>query len=132
MPFCPAVQHVQLGQVPKIRTTQHPNGITKKLLTPRECVVLAHANRVTKHTLDLMTVLSAANIPVSIENPSASLVYTTKQFKKWSASRGAGKTIVDYCMYGEGFRKRTALFSTPPGLLTGVCKICPRGLRHLP
>ena len=55
-----------------------------------------------------------------MENPSSSLLFKTKQFKKWATAHGAGNTVLDYCMLGEGYRKRTALYSTPALLFNGL------------
>lgn len=123
--FAPPCNTYSSARYPKIRSTQHPNGLPKKLLTARDRVILAHANRVAKHTLHLMTEFSAAQIPVTIENPNSSLLFKTKQFKKWATAHGAGKTVLDYCMFGEGYRKRTALYSTPAPLLNGLKRLCP-------
>ena len=57
------------ARYPKIRSTQHPNGLPNNFLTARDRVVLARPNRVTKRTLQLMTEFSVAQIPTTMENP---------------------------------------------------------------
>ena len=70
-----------------------------------------------------MTEFSAIRILVAVENPNSCLLFKTQQFKKWATAHGAGKTVLDYCTFGEGYRKRTALYATPAPLFNEPLRV---------
>lgn len=94
-----------------VRTTKHPDGI--KGLSKKDRGIIVLSNRITANTFDLARHFANKGTPVSIENPAGSLLWKCKHFKKLERTFGPriGRTMIDYCMYGEDFRKRTLLLT---------------------
>lgn len=108
------------ARFPKIRSSQHPSGLPSKDLPQKARATLKYANAITDNTLKVMTRLVDMGVPNTIEQPWASLMQKEKSFKRWAAVSGAGRRMVDQCMFGMPYRKRTALWCFPNMLLDGL------------
>ena len=52
--------------------------------------------------------------------------------RTWGQSKsGAQRAIVDQCQFGRPYRKRTAFWGFPSGLLDGVARVCPGDHVHV-
>ena len=112
------------ARYPKIRSSQHPSGLPSKDLPQKARATLKYANAITDNTLKVMTRLVDMGVPHTIEQPWASLMQKEKSFKRWAAVSGAGRRMVDQCMFGMPYRKRTALWCFPNTLLDGLERQC--------
>ena len=128
--FAPPCCTYSAARYPKIRTKDYPHGLPANVLNPLEKKTLAYANRVTKNTCRIMTFLSELGIPVHFEQPHGSLMQRERCFRGWVASSGAAKCVVDYCCFGVPYRKRTAIWCSPPWLLDGLARQCPGDHEH--
>ncbi len=86
---------------------------------------LRRANRITRNTFAAMRKLSDSGHPVSVEQPSGSVMWKTRDFKCWAARSGAAPVTTDYCQYGADYRKRTVLWVSPAGMLDDIARKCP-------
>ena len=114
-----------MARYPKIRSRDHPRGLPARQLSTKDKEVLRRANRVTDCALKLMTEFSLEGHLVSIEQPAGSLLFKDPGFLKWASRSGAVPTVVDYCMYGMPYRKRTALWGPPSLGLSQLARRCP-------
>ena len=110
---------------PKLRSGAHPRGLPRDQLNAHQQNVLKHANKVTKNTFALMQKLAAKGIPHTFEQPIASLMLKDAAFRSWASRSGAQRAVVDQCQFGRPYRKRTAIWGAPYGLLDGLTRICP-------
>lgn len=123
--FAPPCSTYSMARFPKIRSSTHPSGLPGKLLDSHNKEILAHANRITINTFRVMTELFHDKCLVSLEQPSTSLMLKTKEFKSWASQSGAASITVDYCMFGMPYRKRTSVWTSPPGFLDKLERKCP-------
>ena len=70
---------------------------------------IALANLVTANAFRVITSLCQAGCAVTIENPHQSLLWKSSFYLKWAAKFPPKLVTLDYCMYGQPFRKRTSL-----------------------
>ena len=77
-----------------------------------------------------MQKLAAEGIPHTIEQPIGSMMLKDPAFKSWASRSGAQRAVVDQCQFGRPYRKRTAIWGAPSGLLDGLTRICPGGHEH--
>ena len=115
---------------PKLRSGAHPRGLPRGQLNAHQQKVLKHANKVTKNTFILMQKLAAEGIPHTIEQPIGSMMLKDPAFKSWASRSGAQRVVVDQCQFDRPYRKRTAIWGAPSGLLDGLTRICPGGHKH--
>ena len=85
---------------------------------------------ITKNTFETMLALSLEGFPVSLEQPSTSLMLKLKIFKSWAHKCGASPVVMDYCQYGMPYRKRTVLWTAPGAFLQGLARKCPGNHEH--
>ena len=134
--FAPPCNTFSIARHPKVRSKLHPEGI------PELESSLAHlapgvalGNIIAKHTIHMMQVCCEESIPCSIENPASSFLFKLPAFKWWADLWLADQTILDYCQYGELYRKRTAIFSWAPGskagFMRGVAACCRGDHQHI-
>lgn len=128
--FAPPCSTYSRARRPAIRSSTHPNGVPAKQLTKHERAILAHANSVTKRCFESMCALSDMGCPVSLEQPSGSLMLKTKVFKRWAHCSGAVPVYADYCQYGMPYRKRTQFWCAPGAFLQAMARKCPTGHKH--
>ena len=107
--FTPSCSTYSQARFPRIRSVSHPSGMPSGALTKHDRGVLNHANRITRNTFGIMVALHVEGHigMVSLEQPSTSLMFRTKEFRSWACKSGAAPINVDYCMRGMPCRKRT-------------------------
>ena len=128
--FAPPCSTYSQARYPRIRSVTHPSGLPSGSLTKHDRAVLKHANRITRNTFSIMLTLHKQGHMVSLEQPSTSLMFRTKEFRSWACKSGAAPTTVDYCMFGMPYRKRTTLWASPPGFLDLLGRTCPGPRNH--
>ena len=92
-----------------LRSSSFPDGLTSA--SPKDKAVLALANLVTANAFRLVTAFCKVGVPVSIENPHGSLLWQCSAFKAWQAEFNPQTVVIDYCCFGEPYRKRTRLIT---------------------
>ena len=128
--FAPPCSTYSQARYPRIRGVTHPHGLPPGVLTNHDKAVLKHANRITRNTFEVMIKLYIEGYMVSLEQPSTSLMFRTKEFKSWASKSGAAPINVDYCMFGMPYRKRTTLWASPAGFLDELSRTCPGNHQH--
>ena len=94
-------------------------------MTPPQKSLVRHANKITKHAFVLMQRLADDGIPHTLEQPVGSLMLKDIAFRSWASRSGAQRVIIDQCQFGRPYRKRTAIWGAPSGLLDGLARTCP-------
>lgn len=118
-----------------LRSTAHPDGLPG--VSQRDLQYLELANRVTGNSFILVDALCAAGASVSIENPHGSMLWHCSAYKAWAAKYKPDIIVLDYCTYGEPFRKRTRLVTWHAGsrvkasFLKSIEKKCPGTHTHV-
>ena len=128
--FAPPCSTYSQARYPRIRSSACPGGLPASQLTAHDRDVLKYANKITKNTFHAMRELSRKGYPVTLEQPSGSLMLKVKLFKTWACESGALPTVLDYCQFGMLYRKRTCLWSSPGAFLTGLARKCPGNHKH--
>jgi hypothetical protein len=91
-----------------IRTKAFPLGLPK--LTPRERSIADLANVIVANTMLIARRFVEEGAAVSIENPKASTLWSTPYFQTLEgAFQDVSSVDVDYCMFGEPYKKSTRL-----------------------
>lgn len=85
----------------------HPDGKTD--LNEKDQNTIRLANRITAASFSLATHYVAKGALVSVENPAASLMWQCSAYRRFERATTPTVISVDYCMYGEPYRKRTKL-----------------------
>ena len=118
------------------RTSSFPDGIPNLDKKNRKVIILS--NRITSNTFDLARRLAEKSVLVSIENPVGSLLWRTKSFQRLQKKFGnrMARVCIDYCMYGETHRKRTAIWTIgrdedSADFLAGLARTCDRNHVHV-
>ena len=91
------------------------------------------ANRVSDNSFDILRWCSENDVSWSIENPAASLLWATPEWRELLEDFAPCKVIVDYCQYGEEWRKRTHIYtwsSEHPNFLKSLRAMCDGGHAH--
>jgi hypothetical protein len=123
-------QHAHATTTPPCRrSTQFPDGLPGRSLSKRDRDIVRKANIVTEHTFKLAERACARGIRVSIENPVASYMWKSKHAA--SVCDKFHKVTVDYCMFGEPWRKRTSIYCGPDDFLRDLHRLCDRGHEHV-
>ena len=128
--FAPPCSTYSQARYPRIRSSACPGGLPASQLTAHDRTVLKYANKITHNTFHAMRELSRKGYPVTLEQPSGSLMLKLKIFKTWACESGAVPTVLDYCQFGMPYRKRTCLWSSPGAFLTGLARKCPGNHDH--
>ena len=110
---------------PRLRSAAHTRGLPGGQLTPSQKSLVRHANKITKHAFVLMQRLADDGIPHTLEQPVGSLMLKDIAFRSWASRSGAQRAIIDQCQFGRPYRKRTAIWGAPSGLLDGLARTCP-------
>ena len=105
-----------------------PDGVPD--LNHRDKITVRIANAVTNNTFKVITAFCRAGVHVSVENPHNSLLWRCKAYQKWAATFNVHEVVVDYCQFGEPYRKRTRLVTWGPGMqshsfLVALARRCP-------
>jgi hypothetical protein len=83
------------------------------------------ANTIVRNSLTMLKWLISVNVCVSVENPSTSKLWYIEEFKAWINLGRLSLVDVDYCQFGQPWRKRTRfLFSASmnASTLERLCK----------
>ena len=114
------------ARYPRVRSKEFPSG--KPDLKPPDKLLVDKSNVCTRHSFDLITFCVDNNIAWSIENPSTSLLWSTRGWQAIQKSIDLQMILVDYCRYGEPYRKRTFFYAWNPygqHFLDGMARTCP-------
>ena len=90
------------------RSKAEPEG-KHSITTEKECKTLRLANLITKNTFQLAMEYYKQGVLVSIENPGTSLIWITRACLQFIKATDAKFVTIDYCMYGEPWKKRTKI-----------------------
>ena len=99
--------HLRLSlRVPRSRA--EPEG-KRDITSTKDKATLRLANTITRNTLNVAAEYWKQGVLVTLENPAGSLLWKTKAFTKFTKLTSPKMITMDYCQYGEHFRKRTKL-----------------------
>ena len=113
------------------RTTAAPDGLPG--LRKSDAATIALANRVTKNAFRIARACSTNQIAFSVENPHGSLIWKTNAYYVLSLQVAMTEIVLDYCCWGEAWRKRTRLATWCPGnptFLSDLGLLCEGGHSH--
>lgn len=107
-----------------MRGDQEPDLWGLKGLGPKDSEKVRVHNLLFFETMTLMRLLIRRGLPVLLENPATSRLWLCPQLQRLIRLRGGEVCKVDYCQYGQPWRKRTTFvaFNLPP--LQGTLKLC--------
>ena len=95
-------------QADRGRSKVCPEGILD--VSERDQAVLDVANQLTSNTFKLIKACCRSRVHISIENPHNSLLWHTKDYRILTLEfPSVREVVVDYCQFGEPWRKRTRL-----------------------
>jgi len=97
------------------RSMEYPDGLSG--LSAKDKKTLRIANLLTRSTFKIITSCCRAGIRVSIENPHNSLLWRCTAYQQWIQKFNVNSVVVDYCQFGEPYRKRTRLVTYDPEFL---------------
>jgi hypothetical protein len=66
-------------------------------------------NTLAQHTFEVARECVANSVPVTIENPKASIMWGTAACTSFEAAAATHHILLDYCQYGTLYRKSTRL-----------------------
>ena len=124
------------ARYPKCRSRVKPDGLPLRTLTAKERKNLRVGNKLTRATFRLIDACVRSGTAWSIENPDGSLLWWTKGWRRIQRLYNPVEVVVDYCSYGETYRKRTKLYfwstdgTLAPTMLAKPCRCKFLGLRH--
>ena len=117
-----------------LRSDEHPMGLPKLLPNDRKKVL--EGNRLLAVSYRLILLCQQLKVPWCLENPATSRCWITPLLKRIIPH--CSSVILDFCQYGEAWRKRTKLiaqfisFHSLNRLCAGNANICSRtGKAHL-
>lgn len=117
-----------------LRSDTHPMGLPH--LLPHDMKKVREGNLLLEFCYNLILECNRYNVPWALENPATSRCWLTPLLKKLSSS--AHFCILDFCQFGEPWKKQTAILhngvdlSTAQRLCIGGGKVCSRtGKKHL-
>ena len=113
------------------RTTAAPDGLPG--LRKSDAATIALANRVTKNAFRIARACETNLIPFSVENPHGSLMWKTNAYLLLSLQVQMSEIVLDYCRWGEAWRKRTRLATWcpwSPAFLSDLGLLCEGGHSH--
>lgn len=88
-----------------LRTLEHLWGLPQ--LSSRDQKKLSTGNRLFSFTLRLLTLCSEYRVPFVLENPKSSLAWNMPPLSKFSYKYKPQTIVLDYCQFGEPWRKPT-------------------------
>ncbi len=98
------------ARYPAIRSRRHLWGIPNVSETDKQ--ILNISNKVTKNALILIDICLTYAVPITIENPHSSMLWQLPFFRRNLKSGRLQQTVLDFCQYGEPWRKRTLFASS--------------------
>lgn len=117
-----------------LRSDTYPMGLPH--LLPHDMKKVKEGNLLLEFSYNLIVECNRYNVPWALENPGSSRCWLTPLLKKLSSS--ADFCILDFCQFGEPWKKQTAILhkgvdlSTAQRLCIGGGKVCSRtGKKHL-
>ena len=117
------------ARFPKVRSKQWPRGVPQ--LSPKNLAVVKYANALTDAMLDLAGFAVAHGCLVSIENPNSSSLWTYPAMVAFFGDQAVvDVNVVDYCEYGEVYKKPTKIISVNLPL-PSVNRRCRGGHEHV-
>ena len=117
------------ARFPKVRSQQWPRGVPH--LSPKNLTVVKYANTLTDAMLDLAGFASSNGCLVTIENPNNSSLWSyPAMLTFFEDQRAVDVNVVDYCVYGEVYKKPTKFISVNLPL-PSVNGRCPGGHEHV-
>ena len=91
---------------PPFRSRKHFHGLP--WLNDIERRRVSDANLLVKRTIVMLYLLVSCNVPRTIENPATSQLWLVPYFRHSVNKQTYSRVCLDYCQYGEPWRKRTA------------------------
>lgn len=117
---------------PKLRSKAEPNG--KSDLSERDRTIVKYHNSLLNNTFKLANMCAENGVALSLENPNSSIMWHTRVFKVFEQTWNPRMIIMDYCSYGEKYKKRTKLMVWAPGdkksFLDPLNKLCDGTHKH--
>lgn len=117
-----------------LRSDNYPMGLPH--LLPHDMKKVKEGNLLLEFSYNLIQECNRYNTPWALENPASSRCWLTPLLKKVSSS--AHYCILDFCQFGEPWKKQTAILhkgvdlSAAQRLCSGGGKVCSRtGKKHL-
>ncbi len=104
--FSRARKHDGIGPGP-LRTVQHIWGLPS--LSDSDRYKLRQGNKLFLFTLRIMDICMACNIPFVVENPFSSMAWEVPHMKRFIDRHQCRECNLDFCMYGEEWKKPTKL-----------------------
>ena len=111
--YAPPCNTYSSCRMPKIRSASFPEGL--RGLGVRDRQLLTKANRITNNVGRLLLGHCEVGHAWSIENPSGSLIWRTRAWRRVLRLAKPSKALVNYCQFGMPYRKRTTVFTWSPG-----------------
>ena len=90
-----------------LRTNEHIWGLPG--LTPSDQYKLRQGNRMFLFTLRLMKLCDKQRVPFVVENPFSSMAWDVPAMRRFIHDAGCLECNLDFCMYGEKWKKPTKL-----------------------
>jgi len=109
-----------------LRSDTYPMGLPH--LLPHDMKKVKEGNLLLEFSYNLIVECNRYNVPWALGNPGSSRCWLTPLLKKLSSS--ADFCILDFCQFGEPWKKQTAILhkggylSTAQGLCIGGGKVC--------
>ena len=127
--LAPPCNTFSAARFPKVRSQQWPRGVPQ--LSPKNLAVVNYANALTDAMLDLAGFAVAHGCLVTIENPNNSSIWNYPAMMAFFGNQAVvDVNVVDYCVYGEEYKKPTKIISVNLPL-PSVNRRCPGGHEHV-
>lgn len=106
-----------------IRSMDYPDGLPG--VSKKDKMTLRVANVLTRNVFKVLTACCRAGIKVSVENPHTSLLWRCSAYQHFIQKFSVQSVVVDYCQFGENYRKRTRIITYDPDDIVGDSFLAP-------
>ena len=113
-----------------LRSSEFPLGLPD-LVGEKNKAKLQIGNQLMQVSCALFHACLLAHVPVTLENPATSYLWSTPQVHHLLARHRVGKAVTEFCMWGKAWRKSTSFMFSNLLLDRLQCRRCcgaPRGL----